>query len=187
MTDQASRRVLLVRHGQVADRYRGVCYGQSDVELDRSATLRLGELVERLCESPVDRLYHSGLVRTRTLADAVAERLKISPLVAPDLRELNFGAWELRTWQDIEAGWPGGLDRLLSEPDSFAPPGGETLAALGRRVLAWYRALPLRGVIVAVAHAGPIAALCGQLAGKTPDCWPDFIPANDEIVELPHE
>jgi broad specificity phosphatase PhoE len=180
-----ARCIVLVRHGKVAERYRGICYGQSDIELDSGAVTKVAELSERLCRRPVERLYHSGLARTRVLAEAIGWRSNTAPVAAPELRELNFGAWELRTWQEIQAGCPDGLDRLLNEPESFAPPGGETLAALGHRVLAWYRTLPRDGRIVAVAHGGSIAALRGQLAGKKPMCWPDFVPANDEIVELP--
>ena len=44
--------LILVRHAPVADRYRGLCYGQSDVELGPIGEGRSRELVESLAAVP---------------------------------------------------------------------------------------------------------------------------------------
>jgi D-serine deaminase-like pyridoxal phosphate-dependent protein len=66
----ATRRVLLVRHCEVEDRYRHVCYGRSDVSLSQSGLAKSRELACQLAVEPITVVCHSGLTRTRILAEA---------------------------------------------------------------------------------------------------------------------
>jgi broad specificity phosphatase PhoE len=185
MNDETlDRRILMVRHGSVAERYQGRCYGRSDVELGDEGRRQTHELAERLSAFPITHLFHSGLSRARELADRIAGLTGMTPLAAAELQELNFGEWELKTWDDIHTAAPDALDRILREPATFSPPGGETAFALGERVLAWYRRLPSRGLIVAIAHGGPIAALRGTLARLPATQWAGLIPPTGGVVEL---
>ena len=80
MNDETfDRRILMVRHGSVAERYQGRCYGRSDVELGDEGRRQTVELAERLSALPITHLFHSGLSRARELADRIA-------LVPPTLR-----------------------------------------------------------------------------------------------------
>ncbi|HEX3658677.1 MAG TPA: histidine phosphatase family protein [Pirellulales bacterium] len=178
------RRVVLVRHTSVEEACRGRCYGSSDVELSEQGRNEACELAARLAEWPITHLFHSGLARSRECAELVAQRCGVVAVAAPELAEMHFGDWELCTWDAIHTAAPDALDRLLAEPATFAPPGGETVFAVRDRVLRWYRQLPATGLIVAIAHGGPIAALRGTLAGLPPADWPQLIPRHGEIVEL---
>lgn len=179
-----SRRVVMVRHGHVAERYQEICYGSSDVELAEVGWQQTRQLAAELAGWPIDHLYHSGLSRSRAVADAVAQATGLAPMVDGRLREIHFGEWELKPWSEIYAAAPDALDRLLQAPDHYAPPGGETLFALRDRVLGWFQSLPETGLIVAVAHAGPIAALRGTLAGSPIADWPAFIPTQGTFCDI---
>lgn len=178
------RRVFMIRHGSVHERYLDLCYGATDVELSELGRSEMQQAAERLAELPVTHVYHSGLTRSFELAELIARPRNLAPIVAPGLREMHFGAWELQTWESIYNSMPDGLDRLLAEPDRFAPPGGETLFAVRDRVLEWYRVLPAESVIVAVAHGGTIATLRGTLSGAPVAQWFDFVPHCGQMVEL---
>ncbi|HEV3021916.1 MAG TPA: histidine phosphatase family protein [Pirellulales bacterium] len=185
MTSSPSRRrIILVRHGRVADRYQGVCYGRSDVELSDEGRRQSDALAEELAALPITHLMHSGLTRTRWLAELIATRTAIAACVAPGLVEFNFGQWELRAWQDIFAEIGDTMNDLTRSPATFRPPSGETVHEMRDRVLAWYRELPDEGLIVAVAHAGTIAALRGSLAGVPATEWPGLIPSYGQWIEL---
>lgn len=179
-----ARRVVMVRHGHVAERYQEVCYGASDVELAEAGWNQTRQLTAELVRWPINHLYHSGLARSRVVAEAVAAETGVAPVVDARLREINFGQWELQPWSEIYASAPDALDRLLAAPDSYAPPGGETLFALRDRVWSWFESLPQTGLIVAVAHAGPIAVLRGTLAGSPVADWPAFIPTQGSYCEI---
>lgn len=180
----ALRRVVLARHTSVEEACRGRCYGSSDVALSESGRRDARELATRLADWPITHLFHSGLARSRECAELIAATCGVPIVAAPALAEMNFGQWELCRWDAIHAAAPDALDRLLAEPATFAPPGGETAFAMRDRVLGWYRSLPMAGLIVAVTHGGPIAALRGTLAGLPPSEWPQLIPRHGEIVEL---
>jgi alpha-ribazole phosphatase len=152
----------LIRHPR-PDLPPGICYGQSDVGLAEQALDVAARLAPLLPTAFV--LYASPLARARLLAEELGD-----PILDARLMELNFGAWELRPWADFGAA----LDAWATAPLEFRPPGGESLAELSARVLAWYAELrenaPPMPVVV-VAHGGPLRALAGALLGIAPTHW----------------
>ena len=185
MTSQiARRRILLVRHGRVASCYDGVCYGRSDVELSDEGWRQSHALADELAFLPITHLFHSGLARARSLAELIAARSGVTPSVAPALAEIHFGQWELRNWQDIFQEVGDAMADIIHSPATYRPPSGETAYELRDRVLAWHQGLPAAGLMVAVAHGGPIAALRGTLGGLPASQWPALIPAHGQWVEL---
>lgn len=179
-----TRRVLLVRHPPVDDRFAGVCYGVSDVPLGAAGRAAADALVRVLAAEPVTHLFHSGLARTAAVADRLAARSGIPAVPDPRLRERDFGTWELRRWDDIYAETGAEMDRMLTDPAGWAPPRGETTFGLRDRVLGWHSGLPATGVIVAVTHGGPIAALRGTIAGVPVPGWPKLVPPQGGVIEL---
>lgn len=179
--------VVFVRHARVADRYRGVCYGRSDVPLGPEGVGESLRLAERLSRLPIRHLVSSGAARTHVLAEQIAERTGLEVVVEPALLERDFGAWELRTWEAIYEEVGDAMQGLIHEPDTYRPPGGETTNELRDRALSWYVRRPTGGLVVAVTHGGPIAAIRGSLAGKNPVDWVDLIPPQGSFVGLAGE
>ena len=111
-------------------------------------------------------LYSSPLTRCRLLAEA----LHPAPQFDARLLELDFGDWELRTWDAI--GRPA-LDDWAAQPLDFAPPGGESVAALRRRVAEFLaqlgRARGQRAVLVT--HAGVMKACAAELLKLESSEW----------------
>lgn len=153
--------IILIRHTSV-DVPRGTCYGQTDVPL-RSTFPQEAAIVRRALQAfrPLDAVYTSPLTRCIRLAeccgypDAVRETR---------LMELNFGAWEMRRYEEI-------LDSRLSEwfADYLHVPatGGESFMEQLGRVSAFLdelRAKPYDRVAL-FTHGGVIA--CAQVyAGR---------------------
>jgi broad specificity phosphatase PhoE len=181
--DNVDRRILLVRHCQVGPEYRGLCYGQSDIELSSDGKAQSLRIAEQLATRPITHLFHSGLRRTCFLAELVTSKVCVPAIADADLLERNFGNWELRTWDAIFAEVGREMNGLVLRPADYAPPDGETTFALRDRVLSWYRRLPTHGLIVAITHGGPIAALRGTLLGLAADRWPELIPEFGSITE----
>ena len=176
--------VILVRHPPVAERYHGLCYGSSDVELSADGFDKCQELARLFVKIPIRRVFHSGMQRTRQLAEFIGERLRLDPIVDIRLAERHFGTWELRSWDEIFAESGAAMDRVLTEPDAFRPGGGETTYDVRDRVLAWYAELPKRELTLAVTHAGPIAALLGTIRNEPAQQWIKLIPKPGDFVDL---
>lgn len=180
-----SRTVLMIRHGRVHDRYRSICYGRSDVELG-PAGLHDGEQAALAVRHlAVTELHCSRLGRSHDLARRIAGYHDLVPVIDARLDERDFGAWELVAWDDIYARTGNAMDGLVTAPDRFAPPGGETTFQMRDRVLAWYRDLPAQGIVVAVSHGGPIAALRGTLSGLPVHDWLSLVPTHGQVIHLP--
>ena len=178
------RRLLLVRHTETCPSFRGRCYGATDVPLSPAGLVALPGLAAQICAYGPCAVVHSGRARTRRLAEAISGMMPdLACTSDARLRELDFGSWEGRTWDDIHAEDSCAIDRLAQDPH-FAPPGGETVQAMRARVMAWYESCEARGVVVAISHGGPIAALRGSLGRLPPEAWPKLIPAYGAITEV---
>lgn len=142
--------MILLRHPST-DAPEGLCYGRTEVGLGPGAA---AGIARALAATPrVRRVMASPARRCRALAVALAERDGVELVHDARLRELDFGAWEGRFWQDIPRAES---DLWAADPWREAPPGGESFAALHRRVAA---ALDAAGAGAAlVTHAGPIRA-----------------------------
>ena len=175
--------LVMVRHTAVHENLRGVCYGASDVDLSASGLAHIDRLATELAALAPSLIVHSGLSRARRLAESIGSRLARKPRMDPRIAEFNFGEWELRRWDDIHSAGHD-IARLIHEPESFAPPGGETVLAMRDRVLEWYAGLPRRTRVLAVSHGGPISALQGSLSAAPPATWPSLVPGYGQAVRV---
>ncbi len=182
--DGRGGRLILVRHTQVAAHLSGICYGASDVALSAEGEAHANALAVSLAREGPAVVLHSGLSRARYLAEQIARHAGVELLCDARLLEMNFGAWELRSWDDIFLEVGHGMSRLVHEPDSYCAPGGETANDVRDRMISWVSQLPADKNIVAVGHGGAICTLRGTLAGAPSSKWPDFMPTFGEIVHI---
>lgn len=119
-------RLWLVRHGPT---HAKAMVGWSDLPADLSDTAALSRLRAYLPEAPV---VSSDLIRATATADALAPDTRLPH--DPALREINFGAWELRGFAEVEAEDPVTIRAYWENPGEVAPPGGESWNAVCRRV-----------------------------------------------------
>lgn len=146
-------RLHLVRHGPT---HAKVMVGWSDLPADLSDTAALARLSTHLPARAV--VVSSDLTRAATTADAIQGPRHRLPHIR-GLREINFGAWELRGHREIEAEDPTLIRAYWEHPGDVRPPGGESWHEVCTRVDTAIDALitahPGRDLVV-VAHFGVI-------------------------------
>ena len=185
--ESVDTRILLIRHPDVAAAYHGVCYGRSDVELSAEGQQSCRVIAESVAKWRVSHVVHSGLQRTRQLAECIGRRIGVRPTCEVELRERDFGSWEMQTWDDIYRDCGDNMSKMTSDPDGFRPGGRETTSEFAERVWQWSQAWSGAGITVAVAHGGTIAALLGRQRSLPVSQWPSLIPAYGEMVwHIPH-
>ncbi len=164
-------RLFLVRHGQALsnlDPAPELPPEQLDrlTELGRTQARRAAEAVRRV---PIERILTSPAGRARETASVLAEVLGLPIDVEARARSLELGRG--LDWDAREAEWAAGRDP--------SPEGGESLEAVGKRVLSVVEELtrrPGRSVLL-VAHSEVIAAFVGEVAGvPAPKRWPPSVP-----------
>ena len=121
-------RLFLVRHGPT---HAKSMVGWSDLPADLSDRAALDRLSSALPDEAL--VVSSDLSRAADTASAIARgRRRLDHL--PDLREIHFGAWELRTWKDIDAEDPARIRAYWESPGDVRPPGGESWNEVCARV-----------------------------------------------------
>ncbi|HEX7096252.1 MAG TPA: histidine phosphatase family protein [Acidimicrobiales bacterium] len=161
--------LLLVRHGRTAANAEGRLVGRSDVGLDEvgrrqaAATAALVGQVDRVVSSPLER------------ARQTAAEFGLPVEIDERWIELDYGEWDGRRVSEVEPlewmRWQGDLD--------FAPPGGESLRSVGRRVREACEELAALAVdqrIVVVTHVSSLkAAIAWALGVGDETSWRCFV------------
>ncbi|WP_017671488.1 histidine phosphatase family protein [Blastomonas sp. AAP53] len=179
-----SRQVLLVRHTQVALAWRGRCYGHSDMGLSRAGAAHARILARQLAQWAPDVVLHSGLRRTRILAEAIAAFTGLPAQADPAWMERDFGDWEGRSWAAIWRETGNAMDGMIDDAEAYRPGDGETTMEMAARAIAAWQSLPARRALV-ITHGGPIAAIIATRQGTPVTDWPRLVPATGACLELP--
>ncbi|WP_138468267.1 histidine phosphatase family protein [Poseidonocella sp. HB161398] len=141
-----------VRHGPTHAR---TMIGWTDLPADLSDRARVARLSAHLPAAA--RLVSSDLCRAVATADALSGAARQRLPHEPDLREIHFGAWENRSFAEIEAEEPEAIAAFWQRPGPSHATGGECWDALSARVSAAAdRLAALGGEIIVVAHFGAI-------------------------------
>jgi alpha-ribazole phosphatase len=172
------RRVLLLRHPEVAPHWSGRCYGRSDTGLSQAGREDARRLAGYITVQDFDRVIASPARRARWLGGLLSRGMKLE--IEPRLAERDFGVWEGVAWDAIWRAEGNSMDGMLDAPDHFRPGGGETTNGLAARVLDWWHGLPGDEAVLVVAHGGPIGALAGSLLGQAPREWLAHVPKPGE-------
>ncbi|MBI4759502.1 MAG: histidine phosphatase family protein, partial [Chloroflexi bacterium] len=111
-------RLLLVRHGETdwnaEERYQGT----TDVPLSAQGRAQAQALTSRMAGEVLDAIYASDLQRAWQTAEVIAAPHGLPVRPEPRLREIDFGAWEGLTFDEIRQrrpaakAWPGSLRGL---------------------------------------------------------------------------
>jgi probable phosphoglycerate mutase len=154
--------MLLLRHGQTALSVDRRFAGRGDAPLTATGRRQARAAAKRLAaRGGIDMVVTSPLQRARHTAELVAEATGAPLSVDEDLVETDFGDWEGLTFAEASARWPDETKAWLASAD-VAPPGGESITAVARRVLsALDRLLAAHpeGTMVLVSHVTPIKTL----------------------------
>lgn len=165
--------LILLRHGRTAANAGGLLLGRLDVGLDPRGVRQAQAAAEALrpTVSAGARVVSSPLTRTRQTASHLTATMSLDDRWI----ELDYGDWDGRPLGDVPA------DRWAewrADP-AFAPPGGESLAALGERVRRACTDLAAEAAerdVIVVTHVSPVKAAVAWALGVPDDvAWRMFV------------
>lgn len=158
-------RIVLVRHGETAANRQRRFAGSTDLELTETGREQAEALGRRLREVRIDALHVSPLARCAQTAEPIVASTGLEPRVVPEIRELDFGDWEMLDLDEVRERDPDGFGRWISD-EAVPVPGGESWVELGARVEEWWdqvaRCYEDRTVL-AVTHGGVILWLARRV------------------------
>jgi broad specificity phosphatase PhoE len=160
-------KILLVRHGHVEgirpERFRG----RHDVPLSELGILQAratGQYVAAHWRPSL--IYTSPLQRCVQTGQEIAHRCTASAEVLDELNDLDYGEWQWRTHEDVDARWPEQFDLWHKAPHRVRFPQGESLQDLAARAADGVRLILQRHpskTVVLVGHDSSLRVLLLQL------------------------
>jgi probable phosphoglycerate mutase len=150
---------VLLRHGETPLSAERRFAGRGDIPLTETGKLQAKAAAQRLAaRGGIQLIVTSPLRRARLTAEAVAAATGAPVQVDEGWIEADFGEWEGLSYAEAMQRWPDEVAAWMNDT-SVAPPGGESFAVAGRRVLAALDRLLDRsepGRVVVVSHVTPI-------------------------------
>lgn len=116
--------LLLTRHGQTPWNALGKIQGCTDINLGTQGIEQAQQLSKRL-QGNFTKLYSSPLQRAYETACIVGEPIKLTPIILDELKEINFGAWEGLSFQEVATHYPEDYYAWHNDPSTASITNGE--------------------------------------------------------------
>ena len=161
--------LIVVRHGRTEANARGLLLGRADPSLDAVGREQALAVARALPDTA--RVVSSPLARCRETAAAFGLPVDIDDRWI----ELDYGEWDGRPVSEV----PAATWQAWRADPGFAPPGGESLSALGHRVSEAADDLATGAIeddTVVVTHVSPVkAAVAWALGAGDEVAWRTFV------------
>lgn len=173
-------KLVFIRHTSV-NVPKGVCYGNTDVDLAPSFPQEARAVTDKLRTYQLDKTYCSPLSRCVKLAefcgypDAIRDNR---------LKEINFGAWEMQSYDDIT---DPKLQEWFDDHINVRPPEGESVIDQRNRLENFIEEIKSRNkesVIGIFTHGGILINALVAYGNKTYDEVYNDIPPYGSIIEI---
>lgn len=166
--------IFLVRHLEIPSYNQGLCVGQTNVPLTPKAKEQLDPFAEELQKLKPDVILSSDLDRCMQLAEKLSQKIQLPIEVSPAWREVNFGLWENRSWDELQKNDPVRVQKWFEDYINEAPPEGESFTMFYKRICRALTSLPKckENRTMVFTHSGAIrASICFALGMKLEDAF----------------
>ncbi|MBI2228765.1 MAG: histidine phosphatase family protein [Deltaproteobacteria bacterium] len=161
--------IVLVRHGATDWNLQGRCQGVTDRELSEVGVRQAEQLAALLRDESIEAVYSSALRRARQTAELISQPHNLPVMIEENIRELDHGALEGLTFNEIKQSYSEFLTRWRTEPAEIQVPGGERLIDVAERAWVGINRItgrhPTAESIVVVSHNFPILGIVCRVTG----------------------
>ena len=151
------KKVFLLRHG-LTD-YNGLYIGSSDVGLAEEGKVQVSLTGQILKQKKIQKIFCSPMRRCRDTFSLL--KFDIDCQFSDDLREIDFGRWEKKSFEDIKDVDKNIVADWARDGEGFCFPAGESILHFNERVKIFSQALlnvPEKEILI-IAHGGTIRQL----------------------------
>jgi len=165
---ERNTRVWLIRHGQPCPETRGRCYGHLDVELSADGREQMRAVADKLSDESVLAIYSSPRRRALESSEILQERLGCPIRTEDRFREIDFGDFEGKLYDDIAREYPEIYRQWMEHPTETKFPNGESFVQMQARVIEAAHELYVRHrgeTIAIISHGGVNRTLLAAALG----------------------
>jgi len=153
----------LLRHGEV-EASGWAFRGSTDLPLSDMGWQQMRSMAKGF--DPFDHIASSPLQRCRLFAQELNGQQQADIAILDEMREMDFGEWENRSFDDLEEEYGTLLHQFWQSPVGVQPPNGELFDAFSQRVIdcwnTWIRS-DVGHHRLLVAHGGVIRVLLAHV------------------------
>lgn len=150
--------LILVRHGETLQNVAGIAQGWNDSALSELGQRQVRALAQRVKSYAPDAIFSSPLGRAMSTAQAIADVTGLEIRTLDELREMNYGQWEGKSFLDVRRDYADVYRRWVDDPEVTCPD-GESHAEVRRRLERGLASIEaVRPIVIAHGTAIRIAA-----------------------------
>ena len=169
--------IIFIRHGETDMNKANLYFGHLDPELNEVGKNQLQKTRKLLkyFEKDIHIVFFSDLKRCTESMNTLKINENIKKIADSSFRELNFGIFEGKTYEQIKSEFPEEAKKMEKDWKNFKVPQGESLKELMKRVIEKLEQLIEKyknKTIVIVSHAGVIKTVISYyLYGNLDGYW----------------
>ncbi len=126
-------KLYLIRHGQTEWNIEGKIQGKTDIPLNETGLWQARMLAEGMKAREICAVYSSPLLRAAQTAAVLAEKKELQVQLVPELKEVDFGLWEGRSWIEVDEEFHEDFRNWEENPAVYMPTGGESIESCKSR------------------------------------------------------
>lgn len=181
--------ILFIRHGETDCNKKHLYYGHLNPSLNETGINQLKNTKKKLekMNEKIDIIFSSDLKRCRESLEILEIDKNIKQHFSENLRELNFGILEGKTYKEIENQFPHYVNEMKNNWKNFKAEGGESLSDLQKRSATKINKIKnehKNKKILVVAHAGVIQSLISCYLFNNLDGYWQFKLDNGSITKM---
>lgn len=172
----------LIRHGETDFNKKRFFYGKADVSINETGKEQASKIHQLLKGRAISRIYTSQLKRTQETAAIIFPDQK--PTAYKALNERDFGLWEGRTANEIQAAFPLVWEEWLESPFDVTPSKAEPFQKFKDRVQSIVEEIGETedDEIAIVGHLGVLRLIYQFLVDPEADFWSIDIPQGTVLI-----
>ncbi|HSQ33717.1 MAG TPA: histidine phosphatase family protein [Peptostreptococcaceae bacterium] len=163
-------RIILVRHGETDDNNNMKLSGHIDSKLSSLGLSQSQRTVNFLKDYNIDYIYSSPSSRAIDTIKSLAKEKCLDIIINENLKEMNFGDFEGKTFKEIESSYSEELDNMLKLGFEYGYPNGESLVEFHNRIALYIENIIKQNIeksILICTHAGVIRCIISHLLSKS--------------------
>lgn len=172
----------LIRHGETDFNKKRFFYGKADVSINETGKEQASKIHQLLKGRAISRIYTSQLKRTQETATIIfPDQI---PTAYKALNERDFGLWEGRTANEIQAAFPLVWEEWLESPFDVTPSKAEPFQKFKDRVQSIVEEIRETDddEIAIVGHLGVLRLIYQFLVDPEADFWSIDIPQGTVLL-----
>lgn len=171
MSEFITTHIDLLRHGECEG--GEIFRGKTDVALTHVGEVAMKKSIsthKQHLKSDWDVVISSPLSRCRKFSKAYAEKMNCELEIETDFSEIDFGDWDGQPIEEVKEMFPELMKQWKSDPETFCPPGGESVSDFQYRVIEALKTTIENNKgknLLVVSHGGVIRCLLSYALGAS--------------------